>query len=103
MRSILRLGDCVVSLLLCPAYRRPDRQMHWTLNPVPSESKYVTLLCRLNPGNNSVHSFHLFSGSDKLCRCCFTARYLWLLQGERLDRLEDFSAAVVLRSQDAGS
>jgi hypothetical protein len=96
MRSLLKLGDCVVSVLLCPTLLRPNRSMCWSLNPVSSESQYITLLCRLNSANDGLYSLHLFPGINKSGPGSFTERNPWLLRGQRLDGLDDLYEAVTL-------
>src|SRR5207302_9418284 len=87
--SILRLEDRELSIILCPSKLRPQRTMSWSMIPVPSESLYATLICMLNSANDGFYRFHLFPRIDKVKPITFTEKYPWLLQGERVNSLEE--------------
>lgn len=60
-RSVLRLTDgTVVALLLCRSRRRPSGLLQWIVQPCVAEREFMTLMCRLNPHHDRVHSYYLF-------------------------------------------
>jgi DNA invertase Pin-like site-specific DNA recombinase len=89
MRQIVKLNGQPLSVLLCPSVHRPNRGTSWSLIPVPSESPFVTLVCRLNSTNDGFHSFHLFRQIDKDKPLKFTEQHQWFLRSERVHSLEE--------------
>jgi DNA invertase Pin-like site-specific DNA recombinase len=89
MRNILQLNDLTLSVILCRSILRPRRAPAWSLFPVPAESRYMTLICRLNSANDGFHSFYLFPRMNKAKPIRFTEEYPWLSEGERLNSLEE--------------
>jgi DNA invertase Pin-like site-specific DNA recombinase len=88
-RQILRLDGRELSILLCPSVHRDGRARSWHLIPVPSESQYMTLVCKLNSTNDGFHSFLLFPKIDRVRVTNFTEQYPWLLHGKPVGSLED--------------
>ena len=77
-------------MIICPTRRTGNNKIRWTLQPVPREREYITLLCRLNPGNNGFHSFYMFSGVDRAKQCRLKKDDTWLTTGKRLLELSEF-------------
>jgi DNA invertase Pin-like site-specific DNA recombinase len=90
-RAILSIdGDFKVSLIICPTCRTAKGKLRWTLEPVPTEREYITLLCRLNSRNNGFHSFYMFQRVDRPKQCRLKEDDTWLTTGKRLWELSDF-------------
>ena len=102
-RELMRLDGHDLSILLCPSVCRPGRALSWSLIPVSWESRYLTLVCRLNSANDAFHSFHLFRNICKVKQIKFTERYRWLLQGERVNSLEQLARLVDRLSRPSAS
>lgn len=90
-REILRLQGREISILLCPCVHRSGRTRCWSLIPVPCESRFLTLVCRLNATNDGFHGFHLFRKLDKDRAIKFTERYPWLSRSARVESLEQLN------------
>jgi len=60
---------------------------------VPTEPEYVTLLCRLDSGNNGFHSFYILPRVDRARQCRLREDDRWLNSGSRLLEFSDFYAA----------
>jgi hypothetical protein len=92
-RAILMIDDDFkVSLIICPTCRSTEGKLRWTLEPVPAEREYITLLCRLNSRNNGFHSFYMFQRVDRPKQCRLKQNDKWLTTGKRLLELSDFYA-----------
>jgi len=60
-RSILQLRDgTMASVLLCRTRKRQQGKLRWIVQPVPVESEFITLLCRLNSNHDRIHSYYVF-------------------------------------------
>jgi DNA invertase Pin-like site-specific DNA recombinase len=92
-RAILLIDDRFkVSVIMCPTFQSEERKIRWTLEPVPAECEYVTLLCRLNSGNDGFHSFYLFRHLDRPKQCRLKEHDIWLTTGKSLLELSEFYA-----------
>jgi len=67
-------------------------RLGWVLNPVPHESEYVTLICRLNKENNGFHSFLLFGRIDRAKPSKIREDDPWWENGRRLELRELYEA-----------
>jgi DNA invertase Pin-like site-specific DNA recombinase len=103
-RAILSIDHSFkVSLIICPTCRTGSGKIRWTLEPVPAEREYVTLLCRLNSGNNGFHSFYIFPRVDRARQCRLKEDDRWLTTGSRLLELSEFYAEAKRSSANANA
>ncbi len=105
-RSILEVDHSfMVSVLLCVSYQRPGRQRLWVVRPNSAEREYITLLCKVSPGNSRIASYHLVPRVDIPGRTHKTRLYNddpSLCRGIPLQNLFGFYAAVkTLRRRNA--
>jgi hypothetical protein len=89
-------GHIKVSILLCPTRRTPAGNIRWVMTPTPKESKYVTLLCRLDTENDGVHSFFVFPKIRWTIRHKLLANDPWLAEGIALRDLSEVRRAAYL-------
>ena len=80
----------VVSLLICLAFRRPNGKPRWTVIPVPSERKNITLVCLLNATNTAALSFLIFPRISLFGKHRFGDDDPWLGGGKRLEQISQF-------------
>jgi DNA invertase Pin-like site-specific DNA recombinase len=98
-RAILSIDQIFkVSVIICATCRTGSGKIRWTLEPVPAEREYVTLLCRLNSANNGFHSFYIFPRVDRARQCRLKEDDGWLNRGKRLLALSEFYAEVTWTS-----
>src|SRR5258707_10348169 len=105
-RSILEVDHSfMVSVLLCVSYQRAGKQRLWVVRPNSAERGYITLLCKVSPGNNRIASYHLVPTVDIPGRTHKTRLYNddpSLCNGIPLQNLFGFYAAVkTLRRRNA--
>lgn len=90
-----------VSVIICATCRTGGGKIRWTLEPVPAEREYVTLLCRLNSANNGFHSFYILPRVDRARQCRLKEDDKWLNTGSRLAELSEFYAEAKRTSANA--
>jgi DNA invertase Pin-like site-specific DNA recombinase len=94
-RSRLRLRNgLMVSVLIARAVHVWKETISWQVDPVPRESKYITLLARLKRDNCAFLDFHVLSKIDRRKRFCLRLHGPWLSRGERLTDLSHFREVV---------
>jgi hypothetical protein len=103
-RAILSIDQTFkVSVIICATCRTGSGKIRWTLEPVPAEREYVTLLCRLNSGNNGFHSFYMVPRVSMARQCRLTEDDRRLTTGSRLLELSGFYAEAKRTFSIAGS
>jgi len=95
-RSRLRLTNGLNVSVLVARQLRPWKAVRWRIVPVLHESRYVTLLARLDEGNRSFLDFHILPDVDRRTRFNISLSDPWLNRGERLYDLRAFCKAVAL-------
>jgi len=99
MRSLVRLDNShCISLLICPIFPTINGDICWKLNPIPLESGFVTLVCRLNRANTGFQSFDMFRNIDKLKPCKLKKHDPWWTAGTRLGLSQFCEVAQTLRN-----
>jgi DNA invertase Pin-like site-specific DNA recombinase len=94
-RSRLRLSnDLIVSVLVARTVRIWRETLRWQINPVRHESKFITLLARLDATNSSVLDLHIFPEMDRKRRFCISLNDRWLHGGKRLNALSQLCEVV---------
>ena len=94
-RSRLRVSNGpIVSLLVVRSVRAWKETLRWQVNPIRCESKFITLLARLDEGNHSFLDFHILPRIDRRRRFRLSLKDTWLNQGKRLSDLSRFYEVV---------
>ena len=83
-----------VAVLISRAMRPWKETIRWQVDPVPRESRLVTLLARLDPENKAFQDFHVFPTIDRSKRFTIGLCDEWLEQGDCLNHLSDFCSTV---------
>jgi hypothetical protein len=88
-RSVLQLKDgTMISVLLCRVLRTLRGALRWLVQPIPAESEFITLLCRLKPEHDGIDSYHVFPRIDRRFRRS-RRDDPWLAGGVRLKSLSE--------------
>ena len=94
-RSRLQVrSGLIVSVLVGRAVQVWKQTVRWRIDPVLHERKHITLLARLNEGNQSFLDFHIFPSIDRRRRFDISLDDLWLSGGLRLNDLSAFCTVV---------
>jgi DNA invertase Pin-like site-specific DNA recombinase len=101
-RLLLNVEGETVSILLCRSIKTQGKTPYWSLDPVPCESEYMTLLCRLNRANDGFFDFRLLPKLGRKTQGVFTGQHALLKVGEQIHGLEDLCNVVkrVQKRQD---
>ncbi len=87
-RSRLRISNGpIVSVLIARSFRAWKETLRWQIDPVRHESKFVTLLARLDADNHSFLDLYVFSRIDRRRRFRISLNDPWLKCGKRLPAL----------------
>ena len=94
-RSLLKLkrNGLPISLLISRMVLR-GKHPTWQVQPVPCESRCITLLARLTEDNSSFMDFYVFPRIEHTKRFTLPANAPWLEQGMRLTNLSDLCQTV---------
>lgn len=92
-RSLLKLNGLPISLLISRMVLR-GKHPTWQVQPVPCESRYITLLTRLTEDNSSFMDFYVFPRIERTKRFTLTANSPWLEQGMRLTNLSELCQTI---------
>ena len=87
-RSRLRLSSgLIVSVLVARSVRAWKETLRWQIDPVQHESKFTTLLARLDASNCSILDLHVFPNIDRQKRFHISLNDSWLNRGKGLSDL----------------
>jgi DNA invertase Pin-like site-specific DNA recombinase len=101
-RLLLNVEGQPISILLCRSIKTQGKTPYWSLDPVPCESDYMTLLCRLNPSNDGFVDFRLLPKLGRKTQGVFTEQHALLRLGEQIHSLEDLCKVVkCIQRQDS--
>jgi hypothetical protein len=84
----------MVSILIGTWRKTPKGTGSWRVDPVARESKFVTLLARLDPSNMTFFDYHLFQRIDKTKQFWLVQNDWWLDRGVHLDDLANLRTTV---------
>lgn len=94
-RSKLRLGSgAIVSVLVARSVKVWKDTVRWIIDPIEQESRYVTLLARLDVENRSFLDFHVLPNIDRSTRLQISRTDRWLLRGLPLNDIEGLLAVI---------
>ena len=94
-RSFLRLSNGgTVSVLISRSMRTRRGVLRWRIDPIRNERRSVTLLARLNEGNQTFQDFYVFPHIDKQKRFHVFLSDPWLKRGKKLRELPCFCNVV---------
>jgi DNA invertase Pin-like site-specific DNA recombinase len=94
-RSRVRIrGGLIVSVLLARSVQVSKEIVRWQIDPVRHESKFVTLLVRLDAKNQSFQDFHVLPRIDRPKRFHLHMDDPWLRRGLILTDLSEFCRVV---------
>src|SRR4051812_15080281 len=101
-RPLLRLWNrATVAVLIVRTVRSWKNTVVWQIDPVRPESKYVTLVARLDSENRKFFDFHVLPNVERLTRFHIRETDCWLSRGERINHLRELCEAVGrIRSRD---
>ncbi len=95
-RSRLRLTNGLIfSVLVARSVRTWKETLWWLIDPVRHESKFITLLARLDSSNRSFLDLYVFPYIDRQTRFLISLRNAWLNRGKRLSELSRLCEVVV--------
>jgi DNA invertase Pin-like site-specific DNA recombinase len=90
-RPKLRLRDkTLVSVYLCPSLKLENGELRWLFDRARNEPNHMTLLARLNAGNDGFQDFHLIPKSRTRTRWTIKLHDAWLKKGKQLLSPADF-------------
>lgn len=94
-RTRLRMkSGVIVSVLMGRRTFGWKQSIRWRVHPIPSESRFVTLLARLDAGNKSFLDFHIFPNIDHPRLFTLALDDPWLCRGIPLKKLSQFCKIV---------
>jgi DNA invertase Pin-like site-specific DNA recombinase len=100
-RSRLRLrSGLIVSVLIARSFQTLKQAPRWRIDPALRECRHVSLVARLDIGNDSFLDFRIFPHVDRRVRFELRPADPWLDRGAMLNELSEFGA-VVKEVQDA--
>jgi DNA invertase Pin-like site-specific DNA recombinase len=93
-RSRLRVRNrLTVAVQVARSLRTWKTTIRWRIDPLPKETRFVTLLARLNLKNDAVQDLHIFPALGLQNRYFVSLKDAWLKGAERLSDLTQFCEA----------
>ena len=87
-------GGSLLSILVARSIRARKETVRWQIDPVGHESRYVTLLARLDDENQSFLDLHVLPNVDRPKRFHISQADPWLLRGVHLVKLAELLSVV---------
>jgi DNA invertase Pin-like site-specific DNA recombinase len=93
-RPRLRIAGELVSVYVCRHSNSKSGEARWILNPVVREQRCISLIIRLNPGNESAGDMYVVPDAIGKSRYRLTQDDPWLRRGRQLTFTKDFVSVV---------